>query len=117
MSDKGDNQEIQRAATARGRRLGQPKPNDAPTEIDNMTDDELKARLQARGLELRKARRTKGVIARPNNVTGKTRLTVHMPTQLVKDVKTAALETNKNESTIVSEACRMWKSANNLGNE
>lgn len=117
MSDNNQVQDIRQAASARGRKLGEPKPIEAPSQLDQMTDDEIKRHLQARGLELRKARRTKGVMAQPDNVTGKTRLTIHMPTQLVKDVKAAALETNKNESTIVSEACPMWKSANNLGNE
>lgn len=105
---------LERANETGGRRrLGEPEPPDERA-IDLMSDDELKQRLRERGLEVRKARRPKGVVAREDNVRGKLRIGVHLPRELRLAIKRASGETNKPESTIAAEAFTMWMEANNL---
>lgn len=114
MSDNERNDDLDTAAKARGRKLGErrsPQRNDA---LDQLTDEELREMLKSRGLEVRKKRKTPGAMSRAQDVPGKNRLTVHMPEELVKSIKRAALEINCSESSIVSEACQRWMDASNL---
>ena len=105
---------LEHANDGSGRRLGQTEL-DKPSSMDDMSDEELKEHLRERGLEVRKARRPKGVVARQDNVRGKLRISVHLPNELRMAVKAASLATNKSESTIGEEAFRMWMNHNNLG--
>ena len=105
---------LEHANDEAGQRLEQ-KGMDKPISMDDMSDEQLKEHLRERGLEVRKARRPKGVVAREDNVRGKLRISVHLPSELRMAVKAASLATNKSESTIGDEAFRLWMNHNNLG--
>ena len=79
-----------------------------------LSDDELKQQLLQRGFELRKVRRPMLPFARPDNVQGKTRISVHLPTELRKAVKNASAELNQSESSIATEALEKWLSDKHL---
>ena len=82
--------------------------------IDQLSDEELKQRMLERGFELRKTRQPKLPFARPDNVQGKTRISVHLPTDLRKAVKNASSELNQSESSIATEAIEKWLSEKHL---
>ena len=115
MLDKKAENPLDAAAKARGRKLGEAKPKSQDSNGSEMSDDELREMLRSRGFELRRARSTEGVMSNREDVPGKARLTVHMTREVVKQVKMAALETNRKESAIVEDACAAWLDANNLG--
>ena len=82
--------------------------------FDELSDEELKERLALRGLELRRARRPMQPFARPDNVKGKTKISVHLPTDLRKAVKNASAELNQTESAIATQALEQWLSDKHL---
>lgn len=104
---------LSEVATGVGRRLGEPETQ-ATGALDEVSDEEIRAELKARGLELRKTRSQKGVVAAVNEATGKIRLTVDVPKDLRLAVKSASFAVNKTESVIAEEAFTLWMEHNNL---
>ena len=99
--------------TTSARRLGEPKRATAE-DLDHLSDDELKEKLRLRGLEVRKQRRPKSPVARPDNVAGKRRITVHLSEELRQAVKSASHAVNRSESAIAEEALAQWMDRNHL---
>ena len=100
---------------ASGRKLGEEPKGETDGQLNDMDEDELREQLKQRGLEVRKVRRQKGVFARRDNVAGKLKITVHLPEQLRRDLKQSSLLTDKNESTIVEQALKLWMEHEGLG--
>lgn len=105
---------IEHAGQGTGRQLGVTKP-EAADNLDDLSDEELKQRMLQRGFELRKTRAPRQVFAKPDTVIGKTRISLHLPTELRKALKRASGETNKRESTIAAEAFQLWLDSQQLG--
>ena len=83
----------------RTRKLGE-----SPAEPVLVTDDEgvdeqaLRSQLGELGFELRRKRARRGVFAKNDGVEGKTKLTVHLPDDLRRDVKWASVTLDIAES-------------------
>lgn len=116
MPDKKDNpiEVLEHAKQGNRRQLGDEQLETAVT-LAELSDEELKQQLLQRGFEMRKNRRPKMVYAREDNVRGKTKISVHLPTDLRKMVKRASTETGESESTIATQAFRLWLQHQQLG--
>ena len=104
---------LEESAQGTGRKLGQSQTTPKAT-LDDLSDDEIKEQLKARGLEVRKQRRPKSKIARPDNVDGKRRITVHLSEEVRRALQAASTAVNRTESNIAEEALTEWMDRNNI---
>ena len=104
---------LEESAQGTGRKLGQSQTTPKAT-LDDLSDDEIKEQLKARGLEVRKQRRPKSTIARPDNVDGKRRITVHLSEELRLALQAASTAVNRTESNIAEEALTEWMDRNKI---
>lgn len=97
---------LEESAQGTGRRLGD-SPPPPKAALDDLTDDEIREQLMARGLEVRRKRRPKSRIARPDDVAGKRRITVHLNQEMRVALQSASAAVNRIESNVTDEARRL----------
>lgn len=107
---------LDNAPQSSGRRLGQPEKTPATATLDEMSEEQLRQLMRERGFELHKEREPRQSMAKPDRVSNKLRISLHLPKELRVAMKAASLETKKSESTIGTEAITMWMESNNFGN-
>ena len=92
--------------------LGEEPSKAVPAGVDELTDDELKSVMSDRGYELHQKRKQKGAVTQKEEVPGKKRVTIYIPTGIRTAVGYASVATEKNISTIVSESLELWMTKN-----
>ena len=102
----GDNSEQQYAA------LGEEPSRAATAPVDELSDDELKNVMSDRGYELHQKRKQKSAVTQKEEVPGKKRVTIYIPTEIRTAIGYASVATEKNISTIVSESLELWMAKN-----
>ena len=102
----GDNANEQYAA------LGEEPSKAATASVDELSDDELRSVMSDRGYELHQKRKQKGAVTQKEEVPGKKRVTIYIPTGIRSAIGYASVATEKNISTIVSESLELWMTKN-----
>ena len=92
--------------------LGEEPSKAAVAPVDELTDDELKSVMSERGFELHQKRKQRGAVTQKEEVPGKKRVTIYIPTGIRTAVGHASVATEKNISTIVSESLELWMTKN-----
>ena len=96
------------------RDLGQSKPPPTPAALEDVDEEQLRAFLQTRGLEIRQIPKEYGVISGVQDVKQKKRLTIHLTPSLRQDLQLASAETGKKLSQIGEEALQEWMTRRGL---
>ncbi len=104
---------LEESAQGTGRKLGEAAAPKAGT-LEGLSDDEIREQLRARGLEVRRQRRPKSKIARPDNLAGKRRITVHLSEERRLALQSASSAVNRTESHITEEALADWMDKNDI---
>lgn len=76
--------------------------------LGQVSDEELQAEARSRGMVVQGRRRSRRVIDRNEDVKGKSRITVHLPTELRIAMETARSQVNASYSLMMEEAMIDW---------
>ena len=94
--------------------LGEPPSLAATASVDQLSHDDLKSALLELGYELHQKRKQKSAVTQKEEVEGKKRVTIYVPTAMRTAIGHASVATEKNISTIVSEALELWMAQHGL---
>ena len=84
----------------------------ATTAVDELSYEDLKRTMSELGYELHQKRKQKSTVTQKEEVEGKKRVTIYVPTDIRTAMAHASVATEKNISTIVSEALELWMTQN-----
>ena len=79
-----------------------------------ISHDDLKSALSELGYELHQKRKQKSAVTQKEEVEGEKRVTIYVPTAMRTAIGHASVATEKNISTIVSEALELWMAKHGL---
>ena len=88
--------------------LGETPSLGATASVDELGFEELKSIMSKRGYELHQKRKQKSAVTQNEEVEGKKRVTIYVPTAIRTAMAQASVATEKNISTITSEALELW---------
>ena len=94
--------------------LGEPPSLAATASVDQLSHDDLKSAVLELGYELHQKRKQKSAVTQKEEVEGKKRVTIYVPTAMRTAIGHASVATEKNISTIVSEALELWMAKHGL---
>ena len=88
--------------------LGETPSLAATASVDELGYEDLKSIMSERGYELHQKRKQKSTVTQKEEVEGKKRVTIYVPTAIRTAMGHASVATEKNISTITSEALELW---------
>ena len=88
--------------------LGETASLAATASVDELGYEDLKSIMSERGYELHQKRKQKSTVTQKEEVEGKKRVTIYVPTAIRTAMGHASVATEKNISTITSEALELW---------
>ena len=88
--------------------LGETPSLAAMASVDELGYEDLKSIMSERGYELHQKRKQKSTVTQKEEVEGKKRVTIYVPTAIRTAMGHASVATEKNISTITSEALELW---------
>ena len=88
--------------------LGEKPSLAAMASVDELGYEDLKSIMSERGYELHQKRKQKSTVTQKEEVEGKKRVTIYVPTAIRTAMGHASVATEKNISTITSEALELW---------
>ena len=88
--------------------LGEAPPLAAAASVDELSYEDLKKAMSNLGYELHQKRKQKSAVTQKEEVEGKKRTTIYVPTEIRTAMGYASVATGKNISTITSEALELW---------